>query len=101
MAVLDDLVFALVTAVVIIAGTIQRPTSARCPDRWYLDTGIRPSGDFRCVPELRGGVNDPAGGIDTAVQPPGQIESRVFCDRGSRPVVADYRTVACRHLGAR
>jgi hypothetical protein len=67
---------------------------ARCPQGWRHE-GIRPSGDYRCKPSLVGGERDPAGGIDTAVQPAGEIGGRIYCTGGSVPVVIDYRTVGC------
>ena len=92
---LDEFVGLLVTACVVMSVWVVKPRSAQCPDRWYLDTGIRPSGAFRCVPDLVGDVNDPAGGVDRAVQPPGEITGRIYCTGGSVPIVVDYNTVGC------
>ena len=96
---LEEILFALVTAVIVVAVTIARPTKATCPAGWYLETGIKPSGVFRCAPDVIGGINDPAGGIDTAVQPPGAIMSRIWCTNGTMPIVVNHTTVGCQRGG--
>ena len=96
--VLDEVFYALVTVLVIAALSLTRPTRARCPAGW-LHEGVRPSGAFACKPALVGGERDPAGGIDTAYQPPGELGGRVYCTGGAVPIVVDYRTVGCTRRG--
>jgi hypothetical protein len=89
---MSDFLGGLITAFVLMFAWAARPERATCPPCWYLDSGIRPSGLFRCVPDL---VRDPAGSIDAALQPPGAIEGMIYCTGGSVPIVVDYRTVGC------
>lgn len=81
---------ALATCVVLAFSVFLQPTRATCPGSyWYLDEGIKSTGEFRCVQQLVGGEND-------AVQPPGEIYGKIHCTGGARPIVVNYRTVGCQ-----
>ena len=85
----------LATILLTTFGIFTRPTKATCPGRsWYLDSGVRPSGIYRCAPPLIEPVGD-YGGND--VQPaPGHIYGQVYCTGGARAIVVDHRRVGCQ-----
>lgn len=93
---MNDLLGLLLSVFMLAVSCSVRPVRAVCPPAWYLNAGIRPTGDFQCAPSLVGGVLDPAGGVDTAVQPPGAIVSKIYCTNGQEPIVVDYRVVSCQ-----
>lgn len=66
-----------------------------CPKGWHHE-GVRPSGEYECIPQPVGpdwpGYSFP----DRSVVPPGRLRSRIYCTGGSQPVVVDERTVGCQ-----
>ncbi len=77
----------LISAILRVVTAFTRPTNAECPERWWLSTGVRRSGEFHCVHALLGPEND-------AVQPPGELTGRVYC--GDDDPVWSGRRVYCR-----
>src|SRR5688572_6018254 len=92
---LDEVIFALVAIVVLIAVSVIRPTSAACPRGHYVE-GVRPSGETRCLP-----VPAPSRGCaGSRACPDGppyrtQLPLQIYCTGGAIPIVVDERTVGC------
>ncbi len=67
---------------------LVQPSHLACPRGWYVE-GVRPSGETTCAvsPE----IDDSDGAW---LQP--RIAVKIYCREGERPIVVDYRRVACR-----
>lgn len=103
-----ELISAIVTVCVLVAGYAIRPHHARCPDTYDLRTGIQPSGRFDCWPHPSAPADwDPRNGRiedwdgthgkpERSVQSEATLGGQIYCTGGSRPIVVDYRTVGCR-----
>lgn len=99
----DELLAALVTAILLIAVTVRRPTSATCPRGYALLEGVRtqplgaqPRGAFTCARPPIGGDDDALTGESTARDQPGEIRSRIYCTGGAVPILVNHRTVGCQ-----
>jgi hypothetical protein len=69
--------------------------SYTCPGRSVLSYGVQPDGRFACVTWP---VED--GRDDNDVAPIAVVHRRIFCRRGSTPILElDGRTARCRRLG--
>lgn len=94
---MPETLYAALTLVLQVLAMLVTPARATCPSGHYVN-GIRPSGAFSCLPTP---VGDPEydgtyGKPDRSVQPPGELESRIYCTGGTHPVVRDHRTVGCQ-----
>lgn len=77
------------------------PQHASCPRGWWLPEGARPDGRYECRPGVRGGLDDAPGTADTAVQPPGWLDGRVYCTGGSRAIVGtNGEVVGCQRASS-
>ncbi len=102
--VLETILAWFVSMFLVIVTSIARPTSARCPDGFYLSEGIRtqplgrePVGSFACERPPIGGDDDVLTGKSTARSRPGVIRSRIYCTGGTIPIVRrDGVTVGCQ-----
>lgn len=77
---------------------VLHPTRAKCPTGWHAN-GIRPSGVFQCMRRPIGDDHRNARGIliDDSVQPPGVLESQIYCTGGTVPILDDDgATVGCQ-----
>ena len=103
MSTVENIAFFLLTLAVLAMVTIARPTHARCPDGWWLSEGVRETGEYSCVRRAAEQLErTPHGGwIDVSEQPPGKIESRVYCTGGMRAVTVDGVDVGCQPGGWR
>lgn len=102
---LDDLLFSVMSLLIIVVAIAARPTRAQCPRGFYLDAGIRTSGPdvgaFSCRRPPIGGDDDVLTGRETAIEQPGVLRSRIYCTGGTMPVVVNHRTVGCQRGGWR
>lgn len=90
---IGEVIFALVSVVLLVAAMLIRPAAARCPGDWYTADGIKPSGEFGCSAPPRG-LEGSDNGND--VQPDAYgVKSRIYCTGGAVPIVVDSRTVGC------
>ena len=68
---------------------------ASCPPGWSVN-GIRPSGEYECLGELR----PPGCGEPDATSPPcmrpASSRGRLYCTGGTIPIVVDHKTVGCQ-----
>lgn len=83
---LDEIFLALLTGIILLVARVREPTRASCPKDWWLDTGIRRDGSFRCA---RPSKNE-------APPPPGHLGGRIYCTGGSVPIIVGVRTVGCQ-----
>lgn len=97
---LDELVFGILSALVLVAGMALRPARARCPQGFHND-GVRlETGRFDC--RRPPGKPDWTGtGPDLGVVPPGTLSGRIYCTGGTSPVVVSERIVGCQRGGWR
>lgn len=88
---IDDALAALATLAVLCAAMLTRPPRAECPSGWWLD-GVRPDGSFTCAHVDAGDRREwpPLEAL------PDEIDGRVYCTGGARPIVVNYRTVGCQ-----
>jgi len=92
-----EVVSCLLSICILLSAFITRPVAARCPAGWYVDSGIRRSGEFSCRPQIVGDpLYDGAGGYpERGVQPPGRLRGHIYCTGGSVPIVVDINIVGC------
>jgi hypothetical protein len=88
-------VLALVSALLLFASAIARPTRGACPGGFYT-AGVRPSGGFLCVRpygcvERQG----PRGGWTSECAGELELESDVYCTSGEVAITRDGVTVGC------
>lgn len=84
-----DVLAVLVSIALLSIACAMRPIHGRCPASWWVD-GVRPSGEYRC-----------AYSADDRDWPtidawPVEIESRIYCTGGARPIVVNARSVGCQ-----
>lgn len=101
-----DLLLPLVTIVMLLVGTVTRPTRARCPQGFHMVDGVRTAdgplghrGSFRCARPPIGGDDDVLTGKSTAIEPPGELRGRIYCTGGTMPIVVESTTVGCQRGG--
>lgn len=94
---------AFASVLIMIACAAYKPTRAACPPGWVLEQGVRtialpgqPVGWFMCKRPPLGGDDDVITGKDTAIEQPGELEGRIHCTGGSRPIQVNYHTVGCQ-----
>lgn len=96
---MDTIAAWLATVMMLIAiGLGGRPISARCPERWWLSTGVRRDGRFACTRMPIGGTSRTARGgwKDESIVPMGELDGDIYCTNGQEPIVVDDRTVSCQ-----
>ena len=92
-------ILAVLSVILMLCALVIRPTQAQCPRGMWLE-GVRPDGAFDCRPNVLG--NPEHDGTfhqpDDGVLPPGQLQGRIYCTGGTRPIVrpVDSRTVGCQ-----
>ena len=94
---MTETTYALLSVAIYVIAIFAQPSHATCPAGHYVN-GVRPSGDFACVPAP---IGDPDydgvyGWPERSTQPPGELHSRIYCTGGMHPVVRDHRTVGCQ-----
>lgn len=93
-----DTLCAIVSVVLLCIVMALQPSRARCPSGWHVGT-VLADGHFTCKRKLIGGVDDDPSGALTSVQPPGELESRIYCTGGTHPIFVydrTARTVGCQ-----
>lgn len=87
---LADLGYALLSVFVVLVTAIAiSPERAECPRGWWVN-GVRPSGSFECIRDVRPEADNEHGELRT-------IEGRVDCPPSFMPIVETERRVACRN----
>lgn len=98
----DDIGSIAISLLVLVAIAFARPHEAHCPRSFWLDEGVRASGDYECaaiVPEL--GARGPRGGwVDVSAAPALRLLGHVYCDAGERATTSDGVTALCAIGGA-
>jgi hypothetical protein len=88
---------AFLSLVVMAASEITRPVSARCAPGWAIADGVRRSGEFACSPPVPRNCGEPKGPFERVPCPPlPQIHGQIWCGDDSEPVLVDHQAVACR-----
>lgn len=97
---IDEILLAMVSAIVLIAGVAIRPHRAACP-QGFSHQGVRlETGRFDC--RRPPGKPDWTGtGPDLGVVPLGTLSGRIYCTGGTSPVVVSERIVGCQRGGWR
>jgi hypothetical protein len=95
--VIDEIVFTMITVLVLLFAAFERPTRLHAPRDWYFE-GIRPDGETTLKPNPPLGCGEPTG--TAAEQRPcpddhRAIGARIYCTGGSVPIVVDDQTVGC------
>lgn len=90
------MIWFLLSIALLATGALVQPETATCPSRWWVN-GARPDGRFSCRPAPLGDDSwtPRSGERDTSVQPPGELELRLYCQPGTQPRVLGPRTVGC------
>jgi len=97
---IDDVLFALVTLVVLITVAVIRPERARAPRGWYVE-GVRPDGATTIRQAPPQGCGEPVPPNNQPCPHAPAFESRIYCTNGTLPVVVDDRTIGCQRGGYR
>lgn len=97
---LDEILLAVLSAIVLLAASVVRPHRASCPQGFHND-GVRlETGRFDC--RRPPGLPDWTGtGVDRGEVPPGTLSGRIYCTGGTMPVVVSSRVVGCQRGGWR
>jgi hypothetical protein len=96
-------VLCLIITLALLCWTIAaHPSGAQCPPRWYVN-GVRPSGAYECRPAVTADPDNDGtwGHRDVTPYDPAVIRGQIYCEAGTRSVVIDERTVACRAVDRR
>ena len=98
---IDDIGYWLLSIAVLVVVAFARPERAACPHGFWLDEGVRASGEFECreLGTFHEKRSAHGGWTDDSPVPTGKIESRVYCTNGTRPIVVSGVEVACQRGG--
>ena len=93
-----DVVIAFITTMALVVAFVLIRDAGRCPDGYWLSTGVRPDGRYACTRVPVGDDHRAASGIvrDDSVVPPGETIGRLLCTGGASAIVVDFRTVGCQ-----
>lgn len=84
---------AILWSLLVAAAGVTRPSSARCPDGWWLAEGVSPRGAFACyLSDSRDRREWPP--IEAA--PLVVIRSRIYCGVVNPAIVVDAQHVRCK-----
>jgi hypothetical protein len=84
----DAILFAVMSVVLLAVGFVTRPESAAIPRGTWCN-GVKPDGRY----ELR---RQPAD-FDRGDDPPGVLTGRAYCTGGQLAIRVNERTIGCQH----
>lgn len=95
---MTDAVIAFLSVCLLVFTFVAARDHGRCPNGFWLSTGVRVDGRYACTRLPVGDDYRDARGIvhDDSVVPPGEVDGMVRCTGGARPIVVDFRTVGCQ-----
>lgn len=86
---------AFVSLIMIAVAAIARPTTARCPRGWNMGDGIRRDGSYACHAPLPRGCGEPVGKFIPCPPVP-KLYGRIYCTNGQQPIVINHERVGCQ-----
>lgn len=95
---MTDVVIAFIATMALVATFVVARDTGRCPDGYWLSTGVRPDGRYTCTRVPVGDDHRDARGIvrDDSIVPPGETSGQFICTGGAQAIVVDFRTVGCQ-----
>lgn len=98
--IIQQLLFALLSVLVMLVAAIDRPSSAACPPGFLIVEGVRRDGDFVCELAPPPNCGEPTGPFEGVACPDRpRYRAKIYCTGGAEPIIDDDGlTVGCQRV---